>query len=157
MELLESTAKVSACSQAMIYNKYRGTGETQMRGAHLAAYFGLLKSMSVLLERRHDVDSRDRFGRTPLSYAAGNGHEAIVKLLLDRNAAVDSLDIISRTPLPYAAENGHEAIVKLLLDRNAAVDSQDEDGRTPLSYAAGNSHEATVKLLQLAQSSQFSF
>jgi ankyrin repeat protein len=36
-----------------------------------------------LLVERADVeaDSRDRDGRTPLSWAAGNGYEAIVNLL----------------------------------------------------------------------------
>jgi ankyrin repeat protein len=33
-----------------------------------------------------DIESKDKNGFTPLSYAAGNGHEAVVKLLLERNA-----------------------------------------------------------------------
>jgi ankyrin repeat protein len=28
-----------------------------------------------------DPDSKDKYGRTPLWWAAGNGHEAVVKLL----------------------------------------------------------------------------
>lgn len=30
-----------------------------------------------------DVDLKDKNGRTPLSWAAQNGHEAIVKLLVE--------------------------------------------------------------------------
>ncbi|KAH7190083.1 ankyrin repeat-containing domain protein, partial [Fusarium oxysporum] len=57
---------------------------------------------------------KDRqYGRTPLSWAAGDGHEAIVKLLLEKGANVESKDEDGRTPLSCAALNGHEAIVKL--------------------------------------------
>jgi ankyrin repeat protein len=39
--------------------------------------------VKLLLEKGADVESKDRYdGRTPLSWAANNGHEAVVKLLL---------------------------------------------------------------------------
>ncbi|KAF2192361.1 ankyrin, partial [Zopfia rhizophila CBS 207.26] len=62
-----------------------------------------------------DVDSKDEAGRTPLSWAAENGREAVVKLLLETGKVdVDSKDNYGRTPLSWAAERGHEAVVKLL-------------------------------------------
>ena len=75
--------------------------------------------------------------------AAGDGHEAVVKLLLDTGKVdVSSKDGSGRTPLSWAAEKGHEAVVKLLLDTGKVeVDSEDVHGRTPLSWAAGNEHE----------------
>jgi ankyrin repeat protein len=52
----------------------------------------------------------------PLSWAAGNGHEAVVKLLLATDGAdPNSKDEWDRTPLLRAAENGHKAVVNLLL------------------------------------------
>jgi ankyrin repeat protein len=92
-------------------------------------------------------DNLKKHGRTPLSYAAGNGHEAVVKLLLETGKIeVNSVDQDDRTPLSYVAENGNEAVVKLLLE----TEQVEVDGgydRTPLSFAAGNGHEAVVKLL----------
>ena len=75
-----------------------------------------------------EVDSVDRYGRTPLSYAAWNGHVDIVNLLLKAGAQVDSTDEIGGTPLYYAICNGHKAVVKLL-KRGTQVHSKDNIGR----------------------------
>jgi ankyrin repeat protein len=61
------------------------------------------------------VDSKDSYGRTPLTWAAKGGHEAVVKLLLETGKVdVNSKDMNGQTPLSWAAEGGHEAVVKLL-------------------------------------------
>ena len=66
----------------------------------------------------HDIsiyDLKDSEGRTPLSWAADNGHEAVFKLLLETGKVdVDSKDSGGRTPRSRAALNGNEAVVKLL-------------------------------------------
>jgi len=75
-----------------------------------------------LLLGREDVnpDRPDNRGRTPLSWAAGNGHGGVVKLLLGReDVNPDRPHIYGQTPLSWAAENGHDRIVKLLWDGKA--------------------------------------
>ena len=50
--------------------------------------------MKLLLEKGADVESKDTdYGQTPLSWAAENGHEAVVKLLLEKGADVESKDL----------------------------------------------------------------
>jgi hypothetical protein len=48
-------------------------------------------SLKLLLEAA-EADVEDCSGQTPLAWAAGNGHEAVVKLLLEAGADVESKD-----------------------------------------------------------------
>jgi hypothetical protein len=90
LDFLESEAKVSSSSQAMLASKgYSGYSQRvprRMTGVHLAAYFGLKEAMMASLKNGHGLDSKDTYGRTPLLLAAENGHEAVVKLLLEKGA-----------------------------------------------------------------------
>lgn len=62
-----------------------------------------------------DVDSKDYSGRTPLSWATEDGHEAVMKLLFDTGKVyVDSKDKYRRTPLSWAWRSGNQAVVNLL-------------------------------------------
>jgi ankyrin repeat protein len=154
IDLLESPSKIRAASQAMLairsfYPSYSRSIHVDMAGVHVAAYFGLEGAIKGLLGNGCDVDLKDWREMTPLSWAAGCGQEAVVKLLLETGQVdVDSKDQLKQTPLSRAAGRGQEAIVKLLLETGQVdVDSKDWDGRTPLLTAAIGGKEAVVKLL----------
>jgi Ankyrin repeats (3 copies) len=122
LNLLKGGAKVSAASQAMTtsgsYSGYSQRVPRQMTGVHIAAYFGLVEMIVGLLKKEYNPDLQDSYRRTPLSWAAEKGHEAVVKLLLvTEKVDVDSKDSDGQTPLSWAAEGGHEAVVKLLQSR----------------------------------------
>ncbi|OBT84087.1 hypothetical protein VE02_07008 [Pseudogymnoascus sp. 03VT05] len=95
------------------------------------------------------INSKDNSGRTPLSHAAGNGHESAVKLLLNMDGVEpDSRDNFSRTPLSRAAMVGHAAVVESLLAQGGVdPDAEDDVPETPLILAAMYGHDAVVKLL----------
>ncbi|RYO96852.1 hypothetical protein DL765_011425 [Monosporascus sp. GIB2] len=118
---LESKAKVEASSQALMaakrFPEHSGYSQEVPRyitGLHLAAYFGVNDAANILLEHGQSPDLRSNYDRTPLSYAAANGHESVVRLLLDKGADVESEDNSGQTPLSWAARKGHEAVVQLL-------------------------------------------
>jgi hypothetical protein len=155
LPLLKDESLVSASNQTMLgtTSRYRGySQDMQTTGLHLAARFDLQEFVASLLEYNEYTNSKDtKYSRTPLPWAAENGHEAVVKLLLEKEGVgVDSKAKNGRTPLSWAAENGHEAVVKLLLEKEGVdVDFKDtENGQTPLSWAAEKGHEAVVRLLE---------
>jgi len=78
-----------------------------------------------------DVNSYGKNGRTSVWYAAGNGHERIVRLLLQRKADANISDKNKYTPLLWAAHNGRESVARTLLEprHNGDVDSQDDEGK----------------------------
>ncbi|KAI9773875.1 MAG: hypothetical protein M1840_006101 [Geoglossum simile] len=103
--------------------------------------------LSELLRAGILPDSKNKEGRTLLSWAANEGHEAVVKLLLERGAQPNSRDNSSQTPLLLAAKQGHEAVAQLILQQGAHPDSKDSYGRTPLWWAIRQGHKAVAKLL----------
>ncbi|MCJ1313277.1 hypothetical protein MMC25_006954, partial [Agyrium rufum] len=116
---------------------------------HVASRHNLLSLLHARLDLGIESDKQDAYGRSPLSWAAERGHEAVVKLLVERDdVEADSKDGSGQSPLSWAALIGHEAVVKLLVERDdVEADSKDDDGRSPLSWAASIGHEAVVKLL----------
>ena len=87
----------------------------------LAARCGQAGVVKLLLAQGEvNPESRDNYGRTPLSHAAEFGSEEIVKLLLEREEVdPESPDDYGRTPLFWAARRGQseQGIVRLLLER----------------------------------------
>jgi hypothetical protein len=152
--LVSCTTQIPSTIEKSKYPRYSQNLPHDTAGLHLSARFGLVLLSRILLTTNDNgcsinVDLKDKNGRTPLSLAAGNGHEAVVKLLIETGKVdVDSKDKYGQTPLSWAASNGHEAVVKLLVETGKVdVDLKDKYGQTPLSWAAESGYEAVVKLL----------
>ncbi|KAL9616300.1 MAG: hypothetical protein Q9160_008813 [Pyrenula sp. 1 TL-2023] len=114
-------------------------------GLHLAVFFGLVRTTSLLLEttksqKPASIKVGDSFGRTPLWLAAARGHASIVEELLKSGADVSGRhnyrgqwensekwwlpawgrDDFSAEALEVAVEGGHLEIVTQLLKAGAS-------------------------------------
>jgi ankyrin repeat protein len=90
---------------------------------------------ALVVEQKHDVDSRCFDNLTPLQIASLSGQKEVARVLLDCNADVAGEDEDRRTPLHLASKEGHSQVVRILLERGAPTMAQDKDGSTPLHLA----------------------
>src|SRR5437870_12792516 len=82
-----------------------------------AARKGNVAAVKALLDKGVDVNSKNAYGATALSYAADKGHLEIVKLLLAHKATVNVKDTFyNATPMTWAAYRGHADVAKALLE-----------------------------------------
>ncbi|KAF2997730.1 hypothetical protein E8E14_002132 [Neopestalotiopsis sp. 37M] len=83
-----------------------------------AAEYGCVDvvSQSIAKDIQSHLNAPDNEGRTPLSWAAGQGHYDLVEnLLSNRNVKREKKDHNGHTPLFWAAKNKHLKTVELLL------------------------------------------
>jgi len=85
----------------------------------LACFQGRHEVVSLLLDRKANVEHRAKTGLTPLMEAASGGYVEVGRVLLDKGADVNAPPVPSSrdTALTIAADKGHCRFVELLLFR----------------------------------------
>lgn len=115
---------------------------------HMAALHGHIACVKYLADSPSPgVDTADANQRTPLLFAALQGHLEVAEVLVAAGAASDTVDAFGRSALHYAAGCGSAALCSTLgaTAPAALVTLVDIDGRSPLHYAAGSSDCDSVK------------
>jgi hypothetical protein len=98
-------------------------------------------AVKVLLDQGVGVDTKYRYDRTPLSFAADRGHLEIVTLLLERGADAGAKDTFyGTTPMNWAAIKGHTDVVLALLPRSGSA-------AAALMAAARGNHPQTAEAI----------
>ncbi|VVC27472.1 Latrotoxin, C-terminal domain,Serralysin-like metalloprotease, C-terminal,Ankyrin repeat-containing [Cinara cedri] len=147
-------------------------GQTQF---HVAAQEGKLRSIRFLIGKYAEPDElvkavrqrerlkslineKDKFGYTPLQYAAKNGKWDIVNLFLDKTAERNPDDVankdrfsISWSTIHYGVYNGDvnllNDIFQILSDKGTIINTKDSSDWTPLHYAVYYNALDVVKFL----------
>jgi ankyrin repeat protein len=113
----------------------------------IAAEYGELEAVKMLVERGVNVDADNSEGVTALMYASQNGEIEIMEYLLSRGADVNRSPRNDVTPLIGAARTGQYEAVVLLLDSGARVDDRDEFDLTALMHASAYNYPDIVEVL----------
>eukprot|EP00945_MAST-04E_sp_MAST-4E-sp1_P007737 g7737.t1 len=116
-----------------------GAGEKGKKGGssasecHWAAYSGDTSLLEQLLDSLDEAAVLDSLGRTPLFYAASQGHVDCCAFLLDhRHEWANLVDRKGDSSLHVAANYRHTSVVMLLLQTAADVTVRNSKGYTPL-------------------------
>jgi ankyrin repeat protein len=89
----------------------------------------------------------NKYGSTPLHWAAFNGHIEAVKLFLSKGADANVQSGHADRPLTGACDRGHERIAEVLLASGATMDYVDSDGKSPMLRACAKGHLRVIILL----------
>jgi ankyrin repeat protein len=107
------------------------------RAIHLAATFGELEMLTLLLDDGAEIEAQDNTGQTPLLIAAATNNLEAVNVLLDRGADLEARESgKGQTPLMRASRLGYLEIAIALVENGAEINAVDNAGRSPLKLAA---------------------
>jgi ankyrin repeat protein len=105
----------------------------------LAALYGKLTYVEVLLRRGADPLATDESLGTPLHDACASGHVDVARALCDAArragtlaASLSKVDEDEETPLHHAARGEHAEVVKYLIELGADKSAKSSVGATPL-------------------------
>lgn len=129
-------------------------GRRQRTHLMYAAKTGNIVRMSWLLSLCAQLQLKDRFGNTALTYACKSGHLEIVRELIARGASVNTDD--GCTPLYAASSSGHVEVVRELLAHGAWINPPGYYGSEPLRVAQQRRHREVVRLLEAHGQEDFS-
>ncbi|QYS98726.1 ANK_REP_REGION domain-containing protein [Trichoderma simmonsii] len=116
----------------------------------VAAIWGKISMVELLLAEGADIEARDSGGRTALSLAVFRRRKGVVDLLISHGAKVNFHDGNGSTPLLTAIDREDKAMVQLLLARGADIELKSKNGEAPAAYAAKKGYEDIASLLLAA-------
>ena len=128
------------CSAVLLVGCRIEGGTAQGRSLALSlTFYAPLSSSSH--HRRFKIDSRNNLDRTPLHWAAANGHLGTVKLLIDHGALVEAKDKYGMRALLWAAWFGRKEVFEYLLKEiEVDVKATNKQGSSPYSRWFGRKY-----------------
>ena len=88
---------------------------------HKAADAGDLAKVKAFIQKGIDVNTKDKWGLTPLHCAARYGHKEVVELLIAKGADINAKDTQGWAPIYLAMYQDRKEIAKLLASKSGDV------------------------------------
>ncbi len=111
---------------------------------------GLFESITSVFDNQSSlVDFQDANQKSPVRWAAENGHLKVVEYLAEQGANLDLQDKHKQYgPIHFATKNGHEDVVKCLMRYGADVNhcTKNGEGDHPIHLAVKSGHPKLVTL-----------
>ncbi|XP_074064972.1 uncharacterized protein LOC141504033 isoform X3 [Macrotis lagotis] len=112
---------------------------------HLACAYGYPDVVSLLVERKCQLNLGDFENQTPLIKAVQGQQEECTSILLKHGADPHLADAFNNTALHYAASGQNTAIVTELLQHKSDIEAKNRDGHTPLLLAIAEQNKGMVE------------
>ena len=128
----------------------------------VAANWGRVDAVRLLLEHNSEVNAQDKMGETPLhhtvtGYRLRANRPQIVRLLLKHGANANARDHELRTPLHWVAMREDLLdVLRVLLEHGADLNAEDQNGKTPLQLSSEGGHQEVTQLLSVYSSKPMS-
>ena len=107
------------------------------------------RAKHLISECEADINWRNNYNQTPLTWAIRSGNADMVALLLDKGGDVDTRDKMGRAPLHTAALDGDVEMVNVILGHFLTdVNVKDYAGLTPTDWAAYEDHAEIAAVLR---------
>ena len=103
--------------------------------------------MNILLANGVFTETSDNESRTPLFFAAANGHTDVVRALVSAGADINTRRNNDSSALGIASEKGYVNIVNILLEKGAQTETRYNNGSTPLWFSAAKGQTDVVRAL----------
>ncbi|XP_057631361.1 ankyrin repeat domain-containing protein 26-like isoform X2 [Chionomys nivalis] len=114
---------------------------------HLACAYGHPEVVTLLVERKCEIDACDGESSTALIKAVQCQEEECATILLEHGANPDVMDSRGNTALHYAVLSENTSIAAKLLAHNANMEAKNKDDLTPLLLAVKENKQHIVEFL----------
>jgi len=117
---------------------------------HDAAKSGDVGTLTSMLRANPKIvfSRDDKWGATPLHWAAWASPKAVGELLLANGADVKTKDNAGQTPLHWAASYGNYEMAEFLLVSRSEINAKSNNGMTPLDCALKRKQNGVAQLLR---------
>lgn len=122
--------------------------DLQNRMVHIAALYGNLDIMNLLIAVNADVNSKNLDGDTPLHIAARANNQDIVNTLISQGSSITMRNVAGRTPIFSAIESGDLAMILILYNSGAGLLDVDADGNNMCHYTILKASSNKLELIR---------
>lgn len=119
--------------------------ELALHDAVRAKDFNIVKE---LINSGSKIDTKDKYGYTPLHLAARLNQYEIAELLIQKGANVNNVDVFKDTPLLDSTRNSTNEMSRLLLCNGALTEVFDKHEMKPIHNASKNNDLFIVEMIQ---------